>query len=77
MCTLDRFYVEVEGTSGGVGADGGISRICEWTRLSVAKSSDVKLVSAEVLVFARPREVVSVLVLESFSQRVGYVNVRT
>jgi len=51
VCALDGFHVEIETSSGGVLADGGIARISQRARLPIAETCDIVLVTAEGLIF--------------------------
>ena len=54
MCALDGLHIEVERSGPGVGAHGGIARICEGAGLTVAEAGDIVFVSAEVLLLGGP-----------------------
>jgi hypothetical protein len=51
MRSFNRFDVEIEASSRGIGADGGIARVCERTGLFTAETRDVVLVATESLIF--------------------------
>lgn len=53
MGAFDGLHVEVESSCIRVRAYGGIARVCEGTRLTVAETSDIVFVAAEVLFFGR------------------------
>lgn len=50
MGSLNRFDVEVETSGRGIGSDGGVSRVGEWTGLFAAETRDIVLVATEGLV---------------------------
>jgi hypothetical protein len=49
--SLNGLHVQVETAVGWVGANGGVSRVCKWTCLPRAESSDIVRITAETLVF--------------------------
>lgn len=49
MRSLNRLHVKVEGAGARMSADCGVSRICKWTRLSIAETSNIVFVAAEIL----------------------------
>lgn len=51
MLPLDGLHVEVDGTSFGIAADGGIAGVGEGAGLAIAEASDVVFIAAEVLLF--------------------------
>jgi hypothetical protein len=52
MRAFNRFDVEIEASSRGIGADGGISGVCERAGLSTAETRDVVLIATENLIFS-------------------------
>ena len=51
MLPLDGLHVEVDGTSLGIAADGGIAGVGEGAGLAVAEASNIVFIAAEVLLF--------------------------
>lgn len=54
MCAFDSLHIKIESPRARMGADGGIARICQRTGLSVAKTSHIVLIAAEILQLRGP-----------------------
>lgn len=52
MCALDRLHVKVKNAGVGVSSHCGVARVGERAGLSVAETSDVVFIAAEVLLLS-------------------------
>lgn len=71
MRPLDGFHVEVQNTGLRVRTDGGIARVSERAGLAVAESSNIVLVSAEVLLLGGSVQVTLIGMVRFFGLEEG------
>lgn len=54
VCPLDGLHAQVKNASIWMGANGGVTGIGERARLTIAKTSDIVFIAAEILILGSP-----------------------